>query len=172
VNHSSSSSSDQRQKTVLSTHYTRLGVHPLASALEIRRAYWELSKRYHPDTTDLDPEVATRRFHELNEAYAVLSNPERRRIYDRTMGYSRFYVVRPPVDLRSGNSPQDYRSSAYLDSRDRVSDAEHYRPLSSGELFALFILGLTFMLCLGLAIAIAWVNPELISPTLSLPPSP
>ncbi|MDB9517402.1 J domain-containing protein [Roseofilum reptotaenium CS-1145] len=164
MNHSSSSSSDQPQTMVLSTHYTRLGVHPLASALEIRRAYRELSKRYHPDTTDLDPEVATRRFHELNEAYAVLSNPERRGMYDRTMGYSRFYVVRPPVDLRSGNSPQDYRSSAYIDSRDR--------PLSSGELFALFILGLTFMLCLGLAIAIAWLNPELIAPTLSLPPSP
>lgn len=164
VSYSSSSSSDRRQKTVSSTHYTQLGVHPLASALEIRRAYRELSKRYHPDTTDLEPEVATQRFHDLNEAYAVLSNPERRGIYDRAMGYSRFYVVRSPVDLRSGNSPQDYRSSAYLDSRDR--------PLSSGELFALFILGLTFVLCLGLAIAIAWLNPELLSPTLSIPPSP
>lgn len=164
MNHPSSSSSDRHQQTVSSTHYTRLGVHPLASALEIRRAYRELSKRYHPDTTDLDPNVATRRFQELNEAYAVLSNPERRGIYDRAMGYSRFYVVHSPVDLRSGNSPHDYRSSAYLDSRDR--------PLSSGELFALFILGLTFVVCLGLAIAIAWLNPELISPTLSLPPSP
>ncbi|MDJ1169501.1 J domain-containing protein [Roseofilum sp. BLCC_M154] len=164
MNHPSSSSSDQRQQTVSSTHYVRLGVHPLASALEIRRAYRELSKRYHPDTTELDPDVATQRFHDLNEAYAVLSNPERRGIYDRAMGYSRFYVVRPPVDLRSGNSPEEYRSSAYLDSTDR--------PLSAGELFALFILGLTFVLCLGLAIAIAWLHPELISPTLSLPPSP
>ncbi len=139
-----------------STYYTELGLHPSASPLEIRRAYRELSKRYHPDTTDLDPQVATLRFHRLNEAYGTLSNPERRRLYDSSMGYSRFYVVQPPSEF-------EHSSSAYLDARDR--------PLSSGELFALFILGLTFMLCLGLAIIVVWFNPELANPTLSLPPS-
>jgi len=52
-----------------------LGLHPSASAIEIRRAYRELSKRYHPDTTDLPPAIAIVKFQQLNEAYAALSNP-------------------------------------------------------------------------------------------------
>ena len=157
------SSTSQHSTPVVSTYYTRLGLHPSASALEIRRAYRELSKRYHPDTTVLDAEVATIRFHQLNEAYATLSNVERRQIYDRSIGYSRFYQVQAPLDLRNSESSPSYPDSAYLDPSDR--------PLSSGELFALFILALTFMLCLGLAIAVAWLHPELATPSFSLPPS-
>ena len=42
----------------VNSYYAILGLYPTASAVEIRRAYRELSKRYHPDTTDLAPEVA------------------------------------------------------------------------------------------------------------------
>ncbi len=40
----------QRSKA---TYYSLLGLHPSASVIDIRRSYRELSKRYHPDTTDL-----------------------------------------------------------------------------------------------------------------------
>jgi hypothetical protein len=129
------------------TYYTLLGLHPSASVIDIRRAYRDLSKRYHPDTTELPASVATAKFQQLNEAYATLSNPERRLNYDLKIGYSRFGVIQPPSDL---NHPPrqvyDWSKSAYLDASDR--------PLSSGEIFALFILGLTFVGCLLLAIAI------------------
>ena len=42
-----------------SSYYALLGLHPSASVIEIRRAYRELSKHYHPDTTKLSTEIAT-----------------------------------------------------------------------------------------------------------------
>jgi DnaJ-class molecular chaperone len=135
-------------------YYTLLKLHPSASPIEIRRAYRELSKRYHPDTTDLPAATATAKFQQLNEAYATISNPERRIAYDHQIGYSRINVIQPPASLNHPiNQPQrTYSSSAYLDPTDR--------PLSPGELFALFILGLTFVGCLLLAIAIGLTQGE------------
>jgi hypothetical protein len=137
-----------------SNYYTLLGLHPSASAIEIRCAYRELSKRYHPDTTDLPPTIAIVKFQQLNEAYAALSNPERRLTYDLKIGYSRLSVIQAPPDLnRPVSRSQVWQSnSAYLDPTDR--------PLSAGEIFALFMLGLTFLVCLLLAIAIALTRGE------------
>lgn len=129
-------------------YYTLLGLHPSASAIEIRRAYRQLSKLYHPDTTELPAELATSKFQQLNEAYATLSNLERRMTYDLKIGYSRLSVIQAPPDLNHPVSQSQVSSkSAYLDPTDR--------PLSSGEVFALFILGLTLLGCVFLAIAIA-----------------
>lgn len=141
----------QYQKIISSSYYGLLGVQPSASVQDIRRAYRDLSKLYHPDTTTLPASIATSKFQELNEAYATLSSPERRVIYDQKIGYSRVAVVQT---LPSLNQPAAYRpsSSAYLDPTDR--------PLSPGELFALFILGVTFIACLILAIAIGITRGE------------
>ncbi|MDZ8079451.1 MAG: J domain-containing protein [Nostoc sp. SerVER01] len=129
------------------TYYSLLGLHPSASVIDIRRAYRQLSKRYHPDTTELPAAVATAKFQQLNEAYATLSHPERRLSYDLKIGYSRFGVIQAPSDLNHPVSHSyDFSKSAYLDASDR--------PLSSGEIFALFILVLTFVGCLLLAVAI------------------
>lgn len=130
------------------SYYALLGLHPSASPLEIRCAYRELSKLYHPDTTELPIDTATKKFQQLNEAYATLSNPERRVIYDQKIGYSRLNVIQPPPGFNNPVTQRrsTYSSSAYLDPTDR--------PLSAGEIFALFILGLTFIGCILLAIAI------------------
>ncbi|WP_414620935.1 J domain-containing protein [Calothrix sp. CCY 0018] len=135
------------------TYYSLLGLHPAASVIEIRRAYRELSKRYHPDTTDLPTAVAIVKFQKLNEAYATLSNPQKRLTYDLKIGYSRFGVIQAPSDLNRPVSGNRYTSkSAYLDPTDR--------PLSPGEIFALFILGLTFLGCLLLVIAVGLTRGE------------
>lgn len=133
------------------TYYDLLKLHPSASVQQIRRAYRDLSKLYHPDTTSLPAAVATAQFQQLNEAYATLSSPERRFAYDLKIGYSRVAVIQPPADLDQPN--RKYRSSAYLDPTDR--------PLSGGELFALFILGLTFIACVGLVIVVGLTRGEL-----------
>jgi hypothetical protein len=147
------------------TYYTLLELHPSASVIDIRRAYRELSKRYHPDTTELPAALATPKFQLLNEAYATLSNPERRLNYDLKIGYSRFGVIQAPPDLNhSMVNPYDWSKSAYLDASDR--------PLSTGEIFALFILGLTFLGCLLLAIAIGLTRGEAAFQTQILPPHP
>ncbi|GFZ96944.1 J domain-containing protein [Okeania sp. KiyG1] len=58
-------------------YYSLLGLHPQASNQEIRRAYRELSKRYHPDTTDMPEALAKAKFQQINEAYATLVNSEK-----------------------------------------------------------------------------------------------
>lgn len=136
-----------------SNYYALLGVNPAASVQQIRRAYRDLSKLYHPDTTDLPAAIATNKFQQLNEAYATLSSPERRAAYDLKIGYSRVSVIQPPADLnRPVSESRKYRSSAYLE--------PHDRPLSPGELFALFILGVTFVACLILVFTVGFTRGE------------
>jgi molecular chaperone DnaJ len=61
-------------------YYGRLGVERGASEGEIKKAYRRLAQQWHPDVST-DP-AAAERFKELNEAYQVLSDPERRQRYD------------------------------------------------------------------------------------------
>jgi len=127
-----------------------LGLHPSASLVEIRRAYRELSKFYHPDTTSLPLEEAKTKFQCLNESYGVLASPERRSLYDLQIGYSRWNVIQSPLNFYQDDQEEDYKSSAYLDPTDR--------PLSSGELFALLLMGITLLACLILALSLAWLR--------------
>ncbi|HVL91108.1 MAG TPA: molecular chaperone DnaJ [Actinomycetota bacterium] len=60
--------------------YAMLGVSRSASPEEIKKAYRRLARQYHPDTS-AEPDAETR-FKQINAAYEVLSDPERRQRYD------------------------------------------------------------------------------------------
>lgn len=62
--------------------YKVLGVSKEASQDDIRRAYRKLARKYHPDANPDDPDAESQ-FKEIQQAYEVLSNPEKRREYDR-----------------------------------------------------------------------------------------
>uniref|UniRef100_A0A2M4CIG3 DnaJ homolog l(2)tid, mitochondrial n=1 Tax=Anopheles darlingi TaxID=43151 RepID=A0A2M4CIG3_ANODA len=62
-------------------YYSTLGVTKNASPKEIKKAYYQLAKKYHPDTNKDDPD-AGRKFQEVSEAYEVLSDETKRSEYD------------------------------------------------------------------------------------------
>ena len=69
-------------------YYDVLGVSKDASAAEIKRAYRKLAKKYHPDTNPNDAQ-AEEKFKEVSEAYDVLSDEEKKKLYDR-FGHAAF----------------------------------------------------------------------------------
>ncbi|HKS38366.1 MAG TPA: J domain-containing protein [Verrucomicrobiae bacterium] len=62
-------------------YYKTLGVERNAGDDEIRKAFRKLARQYHPDVAK-DKKVAEEKFKEINEAYEVLSDPEKRKKYD------------------------------------------------------------------------------------------
>lgn len=64
-------------------YYDILGIKRNASADEIKRAYRKMAHKYHPDKATGDRAEAEAKFKELNEAYQVLSNEEKRARYDQ-----------------------------------------------------------------------------------------
>ncbi|CAG0887397.1 unnamed protein product [Cyprideis torosa] len=63
-------------------YYEILGVSRNASSKDIKKAYYELAKKYHPDTNKGDPSVAGK-FQAVSEAYEVLSDETKRKEYDQ-----------------------------------------------------------------------------------------
>ncbi len=63
-------------------YYKILGVGEKATADEVKKAYRKLAKRHHPDANQGNPRAAER-FKEVGEAHSVLSDPEKRKKYDR-----------------------------------------------------------------------------------------
>lgn len=68
-------------------YYEVLGVSKTATDAEIKSAFRKLAKKYHPDVSK--EENAAEKFKEVQEAYAVLSDPEKRKKYDQ-FGHSAF----------------------------------------------------------------------------------
>jgi curved DNA-binding protein len=78
-------------------YYQTLGVARDAAAEDIKKAFRKLARQYHPDVSK-DPD-AEARMQEVNEAYAVLSDPEKRTAYDQLgKGYQPGQEFRPPPD--------------------------------------------------------------------------
>jgi len=83
-------------------YYATLGVAKTASEDEIKKAYRKLVRKYHPDVSkEADADARTK---ELNEAYGVLGDPEKRAAYD-SLGSGQYRAgqeFRPPPDWGSG----------------------------------------------------------------------
>lgn len=69
-------------------YYEILGVNKSASSADIKKSYYKLAKQYHPDSNPTDKD-AERKFKEINEAYDVLKDDQKRAAYDR-FGHNAF----------------------------------------------------------------------------------
>ena len=98
-------------------------------------------------------EHAAGEFRLLCESYALLSDPERRRIYD----ISRCQQCPGPIGVMIVNLPE-YSSKA------ATPTVEQRRPLSNGELFSLLLLSVTLLLCILLCLGIAWQRGKQLQP--------
>ena len=133
--------------TPSSNCYELLGVSPSANNAELRRAFRQLSKRLHPDTTSLPSEEATRQFQKVCEAYDLLSDPVLRANYD-------LYIEQENNLISQKNEP-------YSESIKPVQFSKSIgvrRPLSGGELFSLLLLIISISLSLVLGVFIAFLR--------------
>jgi curved DNA-binding protein len=85
-------------------YYAVLGVPRTASQSEIKKAFRKLARQHHPDTKPGDA-AAERRFKEVNEANAVLSDPKKRELYDR-LGADWEDYARAGASAASGAGPR------------------------------------------------------------------
>ena len=69
-------------------YYDILGIKRDASAETIKKAFRKLAKKYHPDSNAGNPQ-AEQVFKDVNEAYSILSDPEKKKLYDR-FGHAAF----------------------------------------------------------------------------------
>jgi len=106
-------------------YYDVLGVSPDAGAAEIKRAYRQLARRYHPDISGDDRGGA---FLEVSRAYEVLRDPDRRRSYDARLlagGRTEWLADEVAIDFPSVSSLLDrMRDSFFGDARESFLSAE------------------------------------------------
>ena len=107
------------------THYDVLGVRPDADPAELRRAYLALARTHHPDRRGGDPA----RMRAINDAWATLGDPDRRRSYDVTLTGG---TARPGSAAWTARSAGGAERDDLADLVDRDADLEDDRPYGPG----------------------------------------
>jgi molecular chaperone DnaJ len=119
--------------------YKVLGISQDANPAKIKKAYWKAAKRYHPDVSP----GTSKKFREVQEAYDILSDPQKRSVYDGED------LKRPPIRMSSveptlaSRGPLDFFEHFFFDFPDRW--AGHFSEIlgdrmKSGSLAAEIIL--------------------------------
>ncbi|WP_275951756.1 DnaJ domain-containing protein [Fulvivirga sedimenti] len=143
----------------MQNYYELLGISSTASDDEIKKAYKKLAIRHHPDKNDGNS-AAEEKFKQINEAYQVLSNPEKRSRYDFILeyghiAYSAFEKAQEPVRKRPPIYPRyarfkDYGGTDFGRHKEYQVDRKYFRDL-------FLSLGL-FVILSGFFLGFYWLN--------------
>jgi curved DNA-binding protein len=109
-------------------YYATLSVPKTATDKELKQAYRKLARKYHPDVNPND-KAAESRFKEINEAYEVLGDPDKRKKYDELGSNWRMYE-------QGGVQPQD--ASAFWNAGGGPGGTGGYRTVSPEEMEEIF----------------------------------
>ncbi len=114
--------------------YLILGVKNVASLDEIKAAYRELAKKFHPDKNPGNVE-AEERFKEIQEAYTILSNADKRRKYDMNFAFSSYtanYNQRRSNAAYTGNAYQYAQQQAHF-SKSKAAYTSSSKPVENDK---------------------------------------
>jgi molecular chaperone DnaJ len=118
-------------------YYGTLGVQRDASQADLKKAFRKLARKHHPDVNTGDSE-AERRFKEVNEAYDVLSDPEKRKLYDQLGANWDAYQrgggqgADPFAGFRSGAGQGGIRFEYHADGEDLSGFSDFFRAFFAG----------------------------------------
>ena len=127
--------------------YELLGVSSSANNAELRKAFRQLSKRLHPDTTSLPSDEATKQFQNVCEAYDLLSDPVLRANYDLSIKKENNFINQNQESNLTNIEPVQFSKSIGV-----------RRPFSGGELFSLLLLIIAIIFSLALGVLIAFLR--------------
>ncbi len=130
------------------SYYQLLDVAETADLQTIKKAFHRLSKILHPDTTVLPANEAAKEFHQVCEAYEILSDPISRAKYNNILK-----EVRSEYDCYSTKLNVDMNFYSKIN----VNDGNR-RPLSGGEFLSLILLGIALCISLLLGIIFALLD--------------
>lgn len=127
-------------------YYITLGIKNTASLEEIKSAFRKLAKKYHPDKNHENPDSEIL-FKEIQEAYEVLSNYQKRRKYDQKFAYANTYeqIRNKTYAPYTGNAYQYAQQQAQYERRYQQSAQASKEPVTekkSGTDPYLFIISL------------------------------
>lgn len=101
-------------KRSASNYYEILGVSYDASSMEIKKAYYALAKKYHPDANPTDN---SKKFREISEAYSTLINPDKKEEYDMKLSAGSFTSKKDSKESKEDSDKSEEPEGFTMDPR-------------------------------------------------------